>query len=97
MKPALLLLFAGCAVRPPTPVSCGSDTCGFDQYCADVCTCCGYFPDGGVVQPSGYTECRAMPTACIGLADDPLRVCLQQHTGGWATDVEARRVSFPCA
>ena len=96
---ALMLAAAtGCGTSTPgsteQQLSCGSTTCGGAQYCASVCTCCG-IPDAG--PPSGYEECRPIPSTCHDLTGDALRTCLQQETGGESFDPDPRRVEFPCA
>ncbi len=99
MKLTLLLapLLAACASRPPpsAPVQCGTALCGTAQYCAEVCTCCGF--DAGEA-PSGYEECREIPEACSGISDPAeLAGCLTHETGGESETNEPLLVAFPCA
>lgn len=105
MKTTLLFAFAlvaACATIEHSPVqshvACGATTCGDAQYCAEVCTCCGFPPDGGGQMPSSYSECRPLPLACSLEADDTaLAICLHHATGGDALVNERLRVRFPCA
>ncbi|HUJ62723.1 MAG TPA: hypothetical protein VLX92_29675 [Kofleriaceae bacterium] len=100
MRLAIAALLVGCGTGQPlppsntTPIQCGSGTCEPGNYCAQVCTCCG-IPGG---TPSGYSECRTIPTTCTSDTGDALRDCLEQQTGGETLDNEdPRMVSFPCA
>jgi hypothetical protein len=70
------------SVAPPRgDVSCGSATCGPDEYCEERCTCCGaYIPDPS--QASGTSTCLPLPDSC--------------KTGN-GPECQQRTVSIPCA
>ncbi len=71
-------------------IACGEMTCGPDQYCFVMCTCCGI--DGGT--PSSTYECRPIPTGCS--ADD-ICACTELTRTGSACDSATRILQRPCA
>lgn len=73
----------------PDPVSCGSMTCGVDEYCFVECLCCGF--DAGVPSESRAT-CVPIPAECS--ADD---ICSCDSIRSDGCDGMNRRIDSLCA